>query len=493
MSYLSIEFSLFFIGLFSIYWCLRFSIQLQNFLLLAVSYLIVGLLNVNFALLLFGYTAINFGFAKALVYFDSKQVNPKKIKSKKKVVFIGAILFSIINLAIFKYFDFFRGELQAIFHTIGIEFYLPTAELLLPIGISFYTFHCISYLVSIYKKEMELVSFWEFALFLSFFPSIVAGPINRAKTFLPQIESSCLTTLANGTTQKVILEREILEPYKALTLILLAIIKVYWLSSALEQFCVNPIFNNPSDYHSLDLLLGVYAYTIQIYLNFSGYTDLVTGIALLLGFRLPINFNLPYLAYNLRDFWHRWHISLSTWIRDYLYFPLGGSRCSLTRTQINLMIAMLLSGLWHGAGLNFIIWGGLHGIGMIFLNLSDHFLGSWRLHLKSKFVAKLITIHFICFTWIFFRSESLSESFDFIGALFQNTHSIELQFNALFWIGLLFVLFITYQYWAKIPAYFSAGIKKIHWALLPFIFIVIVLFVVDCAPSGIPLFIYGGF
>lgn len=483
MSYLSIEFSLFFIALFFIYWGLRSSVRLQNLLLLVVSYFIVGLLNINFAYLLFGYTLINFGFAKAIV----------RSESKKKLVCICAMIFSVINLAIFKYFDFFRGELQAIFHTIGIEFYLPTAELLLPIGISFYTFHCISYLVSLYKKEMELVSFWDFALFLSFFPSIIAGPINRAKNFIPQLESSCTIMFANAQEKKVILERKILEPYKAFTLILLAIIKVYWLSSAIEQFCVNPIFNNPMEYHTLDLLLGIYAYAIQIYLNFSGYTDLVTGIALLLGFRLPINFNLPYLAYNLRDFWHRWHISLSTWIRDYLYFPLGGSRCGVIRAQINVFIAMLLSGLWHGAGLNFIVWGGLHGLGMIFLNLSDYCLGSWRLHLKCSFIAKLFTFHFICLTWIFFRSDSLHESFDFIDALFTNYHFIKLQFNSLIWIALLFILFVTYQFWSKIPSYFTICLTKIHWFFIPFIFILILFFVVDFAPSGIPLFIYGGF
>lgn len=483
MSYLSIEFSLFFVALFFIYWGLRFSIQLQNLLLLSVSYLIVGLLNINFALLLLTYTLVNFGFAKAI----------SSAKNHKKIIFASAILFSVLNLAVFKYFDFFRGELQAIFYTIGIEFYLPTAELLLPIGISFYTFHCISYLVSLYKKEMDLVSFWDFALFLSFFPSIVAGPINRAKTFIPQIESSCTITLANGAEKTVILERDILNPYKAFTLILLAIIKVYWLSSALEQFCVNPIFNNPMEYHSFDLLLGIYAYAIQIYLNFSGYTDLVTGIALLLGFKLPINFNLPYLAYNLRDFWHRWHISLSTWIRDYLYFPLGGSRRGFTRTQLNVLIAMLLSGLWHGAGMNFIIWGGLHGLGMIYLNVSDRLFKSWRLHLHCSLLAKLITFHFICLTWIFFRSNSIDESIEFICALFKNHQEIEMQFNALIWIAILFVLFATYSFWSKIPDYFTRFTHWIHWSLLPFVFIVILFFVIDFAPSGIPLFIYGGF
>lgn len=206
-----------------------------------------------------------------------------------------------------------------------------------------------------------MANFWNLALFLSFFPSIIAGPINRAKDFLPQISISQ--------------SREILEPFRAFTLLIFAVIKVYCLGGLISEYLFKPIFANPTEFSVIDLLVGLYAYAIQIYLNFSGYTDLVTGIALLLGFRLPINFNFPYLALNLREFWTRWHISLSSWNRDNIYIPLGGSRRGFIRTQINVMLAMLLSGLWHGAGINFIIWGACHGIGIVVLNIGDRYLG----------------------------------------------------------------------------------------------------------------------
>lgn len=488
MSYLTIEFSLFFVFFFILYWCLKNRIFIQNIFLLITSYVIVGITNINFALILGGYTIVTYFFSHQIYY-----------SSAKKRYLILAIIFAILNLALFKYFNFFRNQLQSLLVQMDLSTFLPITEFFLPLGISFYTFHSISYLVSIYQKEIKPVGFWEFALFLSFFPSIIAGPINRAKEFLPQIQSLTKESVINpkNLVQKMTvyrtLPRTILEPYRAITLIILAVIKVYWLSSFLELSIVNPVFNNPDNFNTLDLLLAVYSYAIQIYLNFSGYTDLVTGIALLLGFRLPINFNLPYLAHNIREFWQRWHISLSTWIRDYIYFPLGGSKKNIYRTQINVMIAMLLSGLWHGSGENFIVWGAVHGIGVIFLNITDHFFDRERLTKFIPLLARLITFHFVCFSWIFFRCDSLDEAFEFIKALFMNLTAIELQYNSLWLISLLFILFSTYRFWSGSPRYFTLLLTKIHWSLIPLALSMLLMLVINFAPSGIPLFIYGGF
>ena len=393
----------------------------------------------------------------------------------KRWLILG-ICVSIINLALFKYFDFFRYELQDFLNLLNLNVLLPVITVFIPIGISFYTFHSVSYLVSLKNKELPVANFGDLALFLSFFPSIIAGPINRAKDFLPQISISQ--------------PREILEPFRAFTLLIFAVIKVYCLGGLISEYWVKPIFANPTEFSVIDLLVGLYAYAIQIYLNFSGYTDLVTGIALLLGFRLPINFNFPYLALNLREFWIRWHISLSSWIRDYIYIPLGGSRRGFIRTQINVMLAMLLSGLWHGAGINFIIWGACHGIGIVVLNIGDRYLGKGWIAIRSPWVARLLTWHYVCFTWLFFNSDSLPDALDYMTALVHNFF-IEPHYAEAFWV--ISFIYFTYPIVKNFTEWFIIQLTKIPHLYLPLVFIVILWLVIYIAPSGMPNFIYANF
>lgn len=486
MSYLSIEFATIFVLFFLLYWSLRPFIGLQNGLLLVSSYLIVGLFSIEFAIILASYTVI--------IYLLSTAIH----SSRKPQLWLAiAIIAGIGNLAVFKYYNFFAPTLSEQLSSLGFDFSFPIAEIILPIGISFYTFHSISYLVSLSRKEIEPVNFFDFALFLSFFPSVIAGPINRAKDFLPQIQ----------TRER----RDVLEPHRAFMLIILAIIKVYWVSALLSEALVRPVFDNPSEFHTIELILAIYAYAVEIYLNFSGYTDLVTGIALLLGFKLPINFNAPYLATSLKQFWDKWHISLSTWIRDYIYFPLGGSRRGLTRAQINVMIAMILSGLWHGETLNFLIWGAIHGIGVVFLNLKDHIVkgrlvaqGLSADEVKSYFktevvgfrvyLYRFVTFNYICLGWIFFRSESFDDSIVYIESLWHNlqfdlfpAHSLGLL------LGLILLIFVVYPWLVKIPQWFVTWSQKVPWLLLPFLFIAILWGAIYMAPSGIPQFIYASF
>ncbi|MWN05081.1 MBOAT family O-acyltransferase [Gilliamella sp. Pas-s95] len=466
MSYLSIEFGLLFIAFFALYWGCRLSPKIQNGLLLVSSYLIVGSYSWQFALILFIYTCV--------IHLFSLLIAASECHAKRWLVL--GLCVSIINLALFKYFDFFRYELQYLFNLLNFPILLPAITLLIPIGISFYTFHSVSYLVSVKKKELPVAKFWDFALFLSFFPSIIAGPINRAKDFLPQIN--------------VAQPREILEPFRAFTLLIFAVIKVYCVGGLISEHWVKPIFANPLEFSVIDLLVGLYGYAMQIYLNFSGYTDLVTGIALLLGFRLPINFNLPYLSLNLRDFWGRWHISLSRWIRDYIYIPLGGNRRGLVQTQINVMLAMLLSGLWHGPGINFIIWGACHGIGIVALNIGDRYLGKDWITRRSPTVARLLTWHYVCFTWLFFYCESLPDALEYLTAL---VHNFSIQ--PLYAGDFLVICFIYFAYpmCKNFTQWFIIQLTRIPRIFLPFVFICILWMVIYIAPSGMPNFIYANF
>ncbi len=329
MSYLSIEFAVCFLAFFVLYWALSFSTRVQNVLLLIANYAIVFCFSPTFAFHLCIYTALIYLISTLMVQLDDR----------KYWLFL-ALALAITNLLVFKYMDFFREYLQMFLDALDVEYLLPAIEIILPIGISYYTFHSITYLVSLYKDEITLPSLLDFALFLSFFPTLIAGPINRAKVMLPQLEQE---------------RRQIGELSRIAVLIILAVTKKLWLASYLSNEWVSPILQNSGEYHSVMILGAIYAYALQIFLDFSGYTDLMIALALLLGFNIPKNFDSPYAAVNMRDFWHRWHISLSTWVRDYLYIPLGGNHCGFTRTQINLTIAIVLSGLWHGAGSNVLV------------------------------------------------------------------------------------------------------------------------------------------
>ncbi len=262
----------------------------------------------------------------------------------------------------------------------------------LPVGISFFTFQTISYTIDVYRKELKPVkNIIDFGFYVSFFPQLIAGPIVRAKTFIPQIY------------RKLILSEKWI--WWAALLILGGLFKKMVISDFISVNFIDRVFQNPMSYSGIEVVISIYAYALQIYCDFSGYTDIALGIALLLGFRLPKNFNHPYKAVSLSDFWRRWHISLSTWLRDYLYISLGGNQKGKVRTYINLLVTMLIGGLWHGAALKFIIWGGLHGIGLIFNKIFSTVINkSTRV---SKTIGWFITFHFVVITWIVFRIDSM--------------------------------------------------------------------------------------
>jgi D-alanyl-lipoteichoic acid acyltransferase DltB (MBOAT superfamily) len=311
-------------------------------------------------------------------------------------------------LAVFKYADFFLKSVETASQAVGAPVDTPLLHLVLPVGISFYTFQTLSYTIDIYREKLEPVDNpLKFALFVSFFPQLVAGPIVRATEFIPQLfetpdfdedeQSFALYLLAVGFLKKVVVA-----DYIAINF-------------------VDRVFQNPGMYSSFEVLTGVYGYALQIYCDFSGYTDIAIGSALLLGFQLPENFNRPYLARSLRTFWHRWHISLSSWLRDYLYIPLGGSKDGKWMTYRNLFITMLLGGLWHGASWNFVIWGAVHGAGLAVTRMYQRWRNDRFPDFEPgriwTFASVLLTFHFVCFAWIFFRARTFQGAIDVLAAL----------------------------------------------------------------------------
>jgi D-alanyl-lipoteichoic acid acyltransferase DltB (MBOAT superfamily) len=462
MSFLSIEFWTVFPVFFWIYWLFAARPVIQNTLLLLASYGLLACFDHRFALFLAWYSSLTY-LLSLLIH-----KNPGG-----KIFFVLSIAFSLSWLAVFKYHDFFRDVLQELLAETGLA--IPGLELIVPLGISFYTFHSISYLVSVWRREIVPASFLDYALFLAFFPCLISGPINRAKDFLPRIQT--------------IGPREIGDPCRAFVLLMLALIKVLWMGSTLLENQVRPVFDNPLEYHALNVLLAAYAYAVYIYLNFSGYTDLVTAIALFLGFSLPVNFDAPYLAWNLQDFWRRWHISLSFFMRDYVYIPLGGSRGGWASSLRNLVFTLLVSGLWHGASYNFLVWGAIHGVGMALHRLTGQFYG--KPLIENRRLATVLTFHFVCFAWIFFRGPSLSDALRFLGAL--GNFDTSLHFDALFWLCLFALAFVAYPRMSRLPEHAAERLRKMHWSLRPLVLTPLAWTIIMFSPSGVPEFIYAAF
>ncbi|MDR3187799.1 MAG: MBOAT family protein [Prevotellaceae bacterium] len=363
--------------------------------------------GVYFLLLLFS-TTLDFHLAQA-IYRSHRALARRLLVALSVTVNLGL-------LAYFKYAYFFTSVINDFFGikcrvvnifsaavnmATGAERF-DVDSLILPIGISFYTFQILSYTIDVYRRKVKPVdSIVDFGFYVSFFPSLVAGPIVRASEFIPQIYRKYSVTRR--------------EMWHAVFLILNGLVKKIAISDYISLNFVDRVFDNPELYTGFELLMGSYGYAIQIYCDFSGYTDIAIGVALLLGFRLPLNFNAPYCATGVRDFWRRWHISLSSWLRDYLYIPLGGSRKGKLRTHLNLMLTMLLGGLWHGASYKFIAWGGLHGLALAADRLWERRRAARQGKAKlPRFLLVLLTFHFVCLTWIFFRAADVSLALDFI-------------------------------------------------------------------------------
>jgi D-alanyl-lipoteichoic acid acyltransferase DltB (MBOAT superfamily) len=351
-----------------------------------------GWVDWRWVLLLIGSSVVNTFAAQVIARSESQ--------AARKRALVLAVAFDLALLGTFKYFGFFVDEFNSFLDGLGLGSPLPIVQIVLPIGISFFTFQAISYVVDVYRGETRAASLMDVAILQAFFPHLVAGPIVRANELLPQLRTP--------RDPRAVLAGP------GLFLIAGGLIKKTVIADELARRVVDPVYNDPVAHSGGEILLAFYGFAAQIYCDFSGYTDMAIGIALLLGFQLPQNFNRPYTAVSLQDFWRRWHITLSRWLRDYLYIPLGGNRKGEGKTYRNLMITMLLGGFWHGASFTFLLWGGIHGTALSVERWSRAHMPGFRM---PKPVAWFITFNVVCVAWVFFRAPNLSTAFDILGGI----------------------------------------------------------------------------
>ncbi|MFC2410978.1 MAG: MBOAT family O-acyltransferase [Bacteroides sp.] len=409
-----VDFWVFLLVLSAGYLCVQRKLAVRNFYLLIFSLLFYYKSCGLFAILLVASILFNYAMALAIA--------AGRTRWQRKGMLSIAVAVNLFLLAYFKYSHFFVGIINSLFDThfeatnaLGVAIASLFGDghtlvaTMLPVGLSFYTFQAISYVVDVYRRQLPpLHRPEEFGFYLAFFPQLVAGPIVRASEFIPQIYQPYRVS-----------QREL---GHALFLILGGLFKKIVLSDYIGLNLVDRVFNSPTAYTGLENLIASYGYTLQIYCDFSGYTDIAIGVALLLGFRLSINFNFPYRAASLTDFWRRWHISLSTWLRDHLYIPLGGNRHGAAVMYLALMTTMLLGGLWHGASWNFVIWGGAHGVGLVASKLIARLPAAWLARPAVRALRWLLTFHFVVLCWIFFRAQGLQQALDVVAQIGREFH-----------------------------------------------------------------------
>ncbi|MBD5234263.1 MAG: MBOAT family protein [Bacteroidales bacterium] len=377
-------------------------------------------------------------------------------------------------LVYFKYANFFLWNINAL---VGGNF--QPLDLVLPVGISFYTFQSVSYIIDVYKGRVAPTRTWlEYAFFLSFFPALVAGPIVRADYFIPQIRDNRHASRS--------------EVYTGLWLVILGVLKKAVIADYIAQYN-DLIFDAPGAYSGFETLMGIIGYTMQIYCDFSGYSDMAIGIALIMGFRLAQNFNFPYKSGNVTEFWRRWHISLSTWLRDYIYIPLGGNRKGTARTYINNFATMLIGGLWHGAAWKFIFWGAMHGGGLAVHKASKPWLDRLPDNYVVRAISWLITISFVAVLWVFFRAASWSDSVEIIrsvGRDFSLAYFPAFASARMLWLILMIVIVVAHAmpegFWNKAGNLFV----KSPWIVKLLIFIAVVQLVLELRTADVAPFIY---
>lgn len=386
--------------------------KISHIILLAGSYFFYGWWNARFCMLLAFVTVMSYGMALGM----------ERSRTKKKIWLGVGISIPLLVLAYFKYYNFF---VSSFCETFGIENKLAI-DVILPVGISFYTFQAISYLIDVYRGELEVrKNFIHYALYIAFFPQLVAGPIVKAKEFLPQLEE----------TRKITLKR--LE--MGVQIFLFGLFKKIVIADNLSVF-VDDVYRVPSAYSTITVWLAVFSYSIQIYCDFSGYSDMAVGCAACLGYDLPRNFNLPYLSKNVSEFWKRWHISLSSWLQQYLYIPLGGNRKGKVRTYCNLMITMVLGGLWHGASWTFVAWGTLHGVALCVHKSFRKICPKKTEGIITDVISIMTTTIYVSVCWIFFRATDFTNAIEIWKRLIPVQIGITKYYSfSLFAIAVLFV------------------------------------------------------
>jgi D-alanyl-lipoteichoic acid acyltransferase DltB (MBOAT superfamily) len=421
----TIQFAAFFVVVLTLSWLLMPHPRLWKPFIIGASFFFYGYADTRFTLLLATVIIVNQAAALAINRWRDKRI------------LIAAIAADLGLLGWFKYYGFFSLQVDHALKNVGFGMPMPLLQVALPVGISFYTFQAISYVIDVHRETIKPCKSIDFAVYQSFFPHLIAGPIVRASEFVPQLATPRDPRKVQAT--------------RAFFLIGGGFIKKVVIADLLATRLVDPVFNSPGQHSSLEVLVAIYGYAVQIYCDFSAYTEMAIGLALLMGFTFPDNFNRPYTALSLQDFWHRWHMTLSRWLRDYLYIGLGGNRKGKRKTYRNLMLTMLLGGLWHGAAWTFVIWGGIHGVGLAVerwwgdrrkaLTLPDPRGGGGGggpapaggggtavLTQRPQLLAAaprmpallrgLITFHIVTFAWVFFRASSFGGAMTIFGRLF---------------------------------------------------------------------------
>jgi alginate O-acetyltransferase complex protein AlgI len=400
MLFPTVEFGLFFLAVLFLAWSLHRFNGPHKFFLLAASYVFYGFWSWSYLPLLFGISLLSGLVAQRIQAADSQE-------TRKRWLVVGVIL-CLSTLGYYKYTTFFLATVLNLWAHIAHPPRIRIPAPLLPLGVSFFIFHAISLMMDAYRGKLrQRIRLLDALLYVAFFPQLIAGPILRASNFMPQLQ-----VRRNPAAIRI---------NRALLLIVAGLFKKVVVSNLLATRLVEPVFAAPQTFSRGDVLLAIYGYAAQIYCDFSGYTDIAIGCAMLLGYRFPKNFDAPYTAVNPQDFWRRWHISLSSWLRDYLYIPLGGSRGPAWRTMLNLMATMLLGGLWHGAAWTFVIWGALHGFYLIVHRLWSAIPWAPLIRLRQtvawRWASRLLLFHAVCLGWVFFRSPSFGIAFATLGRL----------------------------------------------------------------------------
>ena len=432
MLFNSSTFIIFFVVVYLLYWfAFKSSVKKQNYLILVSSYIFYGWWDWRFVFLLILSTLIDYYFGLVI----------ENATTKRKLYLWLSIANNLVILGFFKYYNFFAESFQQLAASIGFQTNPYFLSIILPVGISFYTFHGMSYVIDIYYgKSRATRDFTDYAVFVCFFPLLVAGPIERANHLLPQVVKPRSFSYKQSVA--------------GLRIILWGLFKKVVIADSLAAK-VDMIFSNPEAFSSLTLVAGVLYFAIQIYCDFSGYSDIAIGVAKLMGFELLVNFRFPYFSRDIAEFWRRWHISLSSWFRDYLYIPLGGSREGLLKAIRNTLIIFVVSGFWHGANWTFIIWGLLHGLYFLPLLIAGKNRKNLGVVAEERMLPSLkellnmlFTFSIVCFAWIFFRAQTLGDAFEYIRGLFDFSFSID---SGIYppYLLLLVVFFVIVEWMAR--------------------------------------------
>jgi alginate O-acetyltransferase complex protein AlgI len=471
MLFPTVTFALFFLVVLPLSWMFMPNPTRWRLFIVVASYFFYGWWDWRFIFLLAGSTLFNQMLAHAI--FKARD------KGRRKLLLIVAVAGNLAVLGYFKYFNFFVESATGLLDALGLGSASAVATIVLPVGISFYTFMALAYVIDVYRGDTEPTTLPKFAVYLSFFPHLVAGPIVRPNEFIPQLAkprdprrvdtSRAFFLVAGGLFLKVVIATTVAP-------------------------LVDQVFATPGQASAIATWVSIYAYAVQIFADFAGYTFMAIGLALLLGFKFPDNFDNPYTATSLRDFWRRWHMTLSRWLRDYLYIPLGGNRKGQERTYVNLMLTMLLGGLWHGAAWTFVIWGGIHGAGLVV----EHYRADRRKRLglpepedtpKRRWTRRLITFHIVCLAWVFFRATSFGNAFEVLGRLFAGwgTPTTGITFGILLAIAVgILVQYVPRQTASRVMVGFSRLPIAAQGALLGLVLMVIS----ALGPRGIAPYIY---